>query len=130
MKFGGCILYVPDVRKTLRFYEEAFGLKQRFLSDDASFGDVDTGGAMLGFASLEQSRRNFDGGTLATDARAAPPAFEVSFETTDVAAAVARAKKAGATVLAAPQVKPWGQTVAFLRDPDGHLVEVSTPWSP
>lgn len=130
MKFSGAILYVPDVRRTLAFYERAFGLKTRFLSPDASFGDVHTGSLLLGFASLEQSRKNWRGGVRATDPAAAPPAFEIGIETEDVAGVVKRAADAGATVLAPPETKPWGQTVAFLKDPDGHVVEVATPWAP
>jgi catechol 2,3-dioxygenase-like lactoylglutathione lyase family enzyme len=130
MKFSGVILYVPDVRKTLAFYERAFGLKQRFLSDDASFGDVHTGSLLLGFASVEMSRKNWKGGVHVSDPKGAPPAFEIGIETDDVAGVVKRAADAGATVLAPPETKPWGQTVAFLKDPDGHVVEVATPWAP
>lgn len=130
MKFSGVILYVPDVRRTLAFYERAFGLKTRFLTPGGEFGDVHTGSLLLGFASIEQSGRNWAGGARTTDPAQAPPAFEIGIETDDVAGVVKRAVDAGATVLAAPEAKPWGQTVAFLRDPDGHVVEVATPWSP
>ena len=43
-----------------------------------------------------------------------------------MAAAYARAVEAGAAPLAEPAVKPWGQTVAYVRDPDGVLVELGT----
>ena len=32
-----------------------------------------------------------------------------------------------AASLAAPKTKPWGQTVAYVRCPDGTLVELCTP---
>ena len=130
MKLSGAILYVRDVRETLSFYERAFGLKRRFLSDDASFGDVETGGAVLGFASVAQSKKNFLGGVHGTDPDAAPPAFEVWLSTDDVEGAFRRAVAAGAIPLTKPEVKPWGQTVAFVRDDDGHVVEISSPWAP
>jgi uncharacterized glyoxalase superfamily protein PhnB len=47
--------------------------------------------------------------------------------TSDVPALFARAVKAGATVLSEPATKPWGQTVAYVRDKDDHLVELCTP---
>jgi len=47
--------------------------------------------------------------------------------TSDVPALYARAVKAGATAVSEPATKPWGQTVAYLRDKDGHLVELCTP---
>jgi len=38
-----------------------------------------------------------------------------------------RAVAAGATLLNPPKTKPWGQTVASVRCPDGTLVELCTP---
>lgn len=130
MKFSGAILYVPDVRKTLAFYERGFGLKTRFVTEGGEYGDVHTGSLILGFASVEQSKKNWKGGVRPTEPREAPPAFEIGIETEDVPGVVKRAQDAGATVLAPPETKPWGQTVAFLKDPDGHVIEVSTPWAP
>ena len=34
---------------------------------------------------------------------------------------------AGANLYAEPVEKPWGQTVAYLRDPNGILIELATP---
>ena len=44
-----------------------------------------------------------------------------------MAAAVTRAVQAGATLVQAPEAMPWGQTVAYVADPDGFLVELCTP---
>jgi uncharacterized glyoxalase superfamily protein PhnB len=57
----------------------------------------------------------------------APLGFELALVTPDVPALYARALKAGATAVSEPATKPWGQTVACLRDKDGHLVELCTP---
>ncbi len=40
-------------------------------------------------------------------------------------AAFEAAVNAGATKIAGPKVKPWGQTVAYVRDLDGVLVEIA-----
>jgi uncharacterized glyoxalase superfamily protein PhnB len=45
----------------------------------------------------------------------------------DVDAACGRAVSAGARLLQAPERKPWGQTVAFVRTPGGALVQLCTP---
>ncbi len=37
---------------------------------------------------------------------------------------------AGATELAKPQLRPWGQSVSYVRCPDGVLVELCTPIGP
>jgi len=52
---------------------------------------------------------------------------EIALVTKNLPVAFARAVKAGATVVSEPEVKPWGQTVAYLRDNSGHLVELCTP---
>jgi uncharacterized glyoxalase superfamily protein PhnB len=47
--------------------------------------------------------------------------------TPDVNGLYDRALKAGAASVTAPEVKPWGQTVAYVRDSNGFLVELCTP---
>ncbi|NRA89340.1 MAG: hypothetical protein HRU28_18575, partial [Rhizobiales bacterium] len=37
------------------------------------------------------------------------------------------ALKSGATPVSAPTEKPWGQTVSFVRDLNGCLVEIASP---
>ena len=51
----------------------------------------------------------------------------IALVTDDVEAAHATALTAGATELAPPKAMPWGQTVSFIRCPDGTLVELCTP---
>ena len=45
----------------------------------------------------------------------------------DPAAAFARAVENGASALAEPKEQPWGQVVAYVRDPFGTLVEIASP---
>ena len=56
-----------------------------------------------------------------------PLGMEIGLLTDDVAGACERAVAAGARLLRPATLKPWGQTVAYLRCPDGTLVEVCTP---
>jgi lactoylglutathione lyase len=37
-----------------------------------------------------------------------------------------RATSAGAVVVKAPEIKPWGQTTGYLRDCNGVIVELCT----
>jgi uncharacterized glyoxalase superfamily protein PhnB len=53
--------------------------------------------------------------------------MEIVLVTADVQAAHQRALAAGADELAAPQARPWGQVVFYLRCPDGLLVELCSP---
>ena len=50
--------------------------------------------------------------------------MEIALVTEDVHAAFGSALAAGAVEVAEPKAKPWGQTVAYVRDLDGALVEI------
>jgi len=56
-----------------------------------------------------------------------PLGFEIALLTADVAELFKRAVKAGAAPVSEPVTKPWGQTVAYVRDNNGFLVELCTP---
>jgi lactoylglutathione lyase len=128
VSLGYVVLYVKDVAATLAFYEEAFGLSRRFFNDDhgKAYGELETGTARLAFYNFALAKtqvKNF----VAASPDQAPLGFEIALVTLEVPALYDRALKAGATVVTAPETKPWGQTVACLRDKDGHLVELCTP---
>jgi catechol 2,3-dioxygenase-like lactoylglutathione lyase family enzyme len=132
VSLGYVVLYVKDVAATLAFYEEAFGLSRRFFNDDhgKAYGELDTGTARLAFYSFElanEHNEHLKQKVVATSPDKAPLGFEIALVTPEVPALYARAVKAGATAVSAPETKPWGQTVAYLRDKDGHLVGLGTP---
>ena len=129
VSLGYVIFYVKDVSASLAFYEEAFGLTRRFFNDDngKAYGELETGAARLAFASLELAKTTLKQEVVAASPDKAPLGVEIALVTPDVPALYARAVKAGATAVSAPEAKPWGQTVAYLRDKDGHLVELCTP---
>ncbi len=124
MQFGYTILYVEDVPQTIAFYEAAFGLQARFVHEAGDFGELETGATALAFSSL---RLMTELGKNPQRASAKAPSFEIAFTTPDVAAAVQRAVDAGALLVQAPEQMPWGQTVAYVADINGALVELCTP---
>ena len=126
MKLRWTIVYVPDVEATMAFYEKAFGLKRRFVSEEGGYGEMETGETRIGFAVHKNSEDAIAGGAIPIDSIDQPQAFEFGFATDDVAAAFKKAVDAGATPLTEPEVKPWGQTVAYIRDLNGMLVEFGT----
>jgi lactoylglutathione lyase len=127
MKFGYTILYVESVTASLAFYEAAFGFKTRFLHDSNMYGELETGETVLAFASFEMGEMNFDGEYLKPALKDKPFGIEIAFVTPDIDAAYAHAVKAGCLALKPPVEKPWGQTVAYVRTPDGTLIELCTP---
>ncbi|WP_373973738.1 VOC family protein [Chitinibacter sp. SCUT-21] len=127
MQFGYTIIYVPDVAASLGFFERAFGFSLRFLHESGEYGELETGATTLAFAHQQLANSHFAGGVLTGHASKQALGVEIALVTPDVAAAHQRAIDCGATPLAAPSQKPWGQTVSYLRCPDGTLVELCTP---
>jgi uncharacterized glyoxalase superfamily protein PhnB len=127
VKFGYAIIYVPDVGASLAFFERAFGLTRRFLHESGTYGELDTGGTTLAFAAHELGEANFGVPHVAAHSSRAPLGFEIALVTEDVSVAHQRAVSAGAASMAPPAVKPWGQTVSYVRCPDGTVVELCTP---
>lgn len=127
MKLGYTIVYVPDVAASLLFFEQAFGLKRRFLHEGGDYGELDTGETTLAFAALALGAAHFPGGFVAASQSAQPLGMEIALVTADVAAAHTQALASGAQELQAPEAKPWGQIVSYVRAPDGTLIELCTP---
>ena len=126
---GYTILYVEDVAASLAFYERAFGLSRRFLHDEdgKAYGELETGAARLAFASLKLVEAHLQGGVTVAGPDKAPLGFEIVLVTPEVQNLYDRAIRAGAAAVTPPETKPWGQTVAYVRDKDGFLVELCTP---
>ena len=124
MKFGYTILYVDDVAATLAFYGQAFDLPTRFLHDSGGYGELETGATALAFASRAMLREL---GKTPHPPSLGQPTGEIALVTDDVAAAVSRAVAAGATLVQPPKAMPWGQTIAYVGDVNGFLVELCTP---
>lgn len=129
MRFGYTIVYVDDVERSLAFFERAFGLARRFVAPGGGYGELETGATALAFADHTTARDSLGGDYVPAGASARPLGVEVGLVTDDVAAAVQRALAAGATLLKAPTAKPWGQVVAYVRAPDGTLVELCSATS-
>jgi lactoylglutathione lyase len=127
VRFGYTILYVRDVAASVEFYERAFRQPVRLLHESGQYAELETGPTTLAFAAHELASANVPGRPEAGSGEAPGDGFEVCFVTEDVEAAFSRAVEAGAEPVSEPQVKPWGQHAAYVRDPDGTLVEIASP---
>ena len=127
MKFGYAITYVSDVDGALSFFESAFGMNRRFMTEEKDYGELDTGSTVLAFASHELGASNLPGGYVSASDSDKPLGVELALVADDVPAAHAAALNNGALELRAPQTKPWGQTISYVRCPSGLLLELCTP---
>lgn len=80
----------------------------------------------MAFASHDLGRGNLPDGYIKAN-EGKPLGVEIALVTQDVEKAYAKAVHAGAMPLKAPLSKPWGQMVAYVRCPDGTLVEICSP---
>jgi uncharacterized glyoxalase superfamily protein PhnB len=128
MTLGWVIAYVEDPPAVSSFYQQTFGLRHDFASPEGSYAQLDTGTTKLAFASYALGEKNFENGVRRADTNGKPPPnVEIVLVHDDVDAAYKRALDAGCVSLAAPEDKPHGQRVGWVRDPFGNLIELATP---
>ncbi|MBD3788496.1 MAG: VOC family protein [Sphingomonadales bacterium] len=127
MIFRYTILYVEDVPATLAFFERAFDVPRGFLHESGDYAELATGATKLAFSSVALMRQL---GKSPSAPQIKAPSFEIAFETDDVAAALSRARAAGAQVVQELREEPWGQTTAYVSDPNGYLIELCSPVQP
>ena len=129
IKFGYTLFYVDDVETAILFYKTAFGFEAGFVDkENKQYGELISGETKLGFVS-HKTASNHGFAYEAASLSKSPFAIEVGFVTDDVQASFDKAVAAGAKPMSLPTLKPWGQTVAYVRDPNGFLIELCTSMS-
>jgi lactoylglutathione lyase len=123
MRLGYVILYVADVQATVHFYERAFGLSCRFIHESGAYAEMETGATALAFVDETMLSHPFRKNRIKVD----PAGIEVALVTETVEEAFNHAVKAGAIQVLRPEMKPWGQTVSYVQDNNGCLVEICSP---
>ncbi len=129
------IIYVKSVPTSLSFYKSAFNLSTRFCLPSNDYGEL----AIDGNTTLAFADEKFVGGNIGAASfrknrleEGSSAGAEISFVVDNengesVAGCVTQAVAAGATMVKEPETKPWGQTVAYVKDCNGFLVEICTP---
>jgi lactoylglutathione lyase len=125
MKLAQTILYVQDVDQAAAFYERVFRLARGEVNAEGVYIALKTGETTLAFADAAWVAANgIDFAPVRP--RAQPPGIEISL-VEDVEATYRAAIEAGASAWHEPVTKPWGQTISCVRDPNGFIVEISSP---
>lgn len=127
MKYAYTIIYVENVTETIQFYEQAFGFQRKFITPEKDYGELDTGGTTISFASLELGTSNFSKGIDKVDKTKKTIGIELAFTTEDIEVDFHNAIDHGAIIFEKIVQKPWGQKVGYLRDINGVLIEICTP---
>jgi lactoylglutathione lyase len=122
VRFGYTILYVRDVPASVEFYERAFGLERRLLHESGQYAEFETGSTALALAAQELAAES-----VRELAHKEPGGFEICLVDEDVEGTFSQAIEAGAEPVSEPEERPWGQRTAYVRDPDGTLIEIASP---
>jgi uncharacterized glyoxalase superfamily protein PhnB len=122
MRLGYIIIYVVDVPSTIYFYEKAFGIKLRFIHESNQYAEMETGQTTLAFANENFAMTSLQFRPNRQKEQAA--GAEIAFVVENVEGKFTHAVNSGAVEVVKPAQKPWGQTVSYVRDNNGFLVEI------
>jgi lactoylglutathione lyase len=115
VKLDYTILVVDDLDRAVAFYEQVVGFTLDHRSGPyAQFATGTTRFALYERAAMAETLGVGD-----------PPPFEIGCKVADIDTAYAELVAAGATPAVEPTDRPWGQRTAYVRDPDGHYVELA-----
>ena len=117
------VLIVEDLDRSVAFYTEALGIQLSHRS--GGYAQLITGPTRLALYTREAMSATLEQ-PLEPPARNAPGS-EIGFLVADVDAAYAEITLAGGEPVKPPTDRFWGQRTAYLRDPDGHLIELVQP---
>ena len=120
------ILYVDDVARSTRFWVDGLGfeLVYRFPSDgEPEFAYCRLGETGVGLSVYPAEERFAE----RPAEYGAADRFELCVYADDVDEAWEQLQRHGARPLAAPADQPWGERLAYLESPDGHLLHVTAP---
>ena len=127
MKYAYTIIYVENVIETIEFYEKAFGFSRKFMTPENDYGELISGETTISFASIALGKSNFKKEFRRITNSDKPIGVELAFTTENIEVDFLKAISFGATEFEPLTEKPWGQTVGYVLDNNGFLIEICTP---
>lgn len=116
--FAVCLL-VEDLAKSREFYEAKLGLKLN--SEEAGFVDYQLGESPLALFEKKSATAMFPAQFMSP-----PGGSVISLQVDDVTKTCLELQKRGVKIFEGPKNTSWGQTVAYLHDPDGYIIELTS----
>lgn len=115
------VLIVADLDRSLAFYVDLLGLPLGHRS--GPFAQLATGTTRVSLYQRDAMAETL--GRALRPPEPDAPGFELGFLVADCDRAYDELVNAGAEPAVAPTDRRWGQRTAYVRDPDGHLVELA-----
>jgi catechol 2,3-dioxygenase-like lactoylglutathione lyase family enzyme len=123
--FINTIVFVCDIAKSKRFYQNVIGLRVEREFDTVVFFEnhfvIHDGNALLKTIFNSLSSVNF---------RKGKKNIEIYFETDNIDVSYATVRSHGCKLIHGIEKQPWGQLVFRFYDPDGHIIEIGAAAKP
>jgi lactoylglutathione lyase len=118
--FAVCFL-VNDFQKSFDFYTKTLGLKIN--SSEGKFTNFKLGETELAIFGKDEAVSMFPENNMGSGGGAV-----IGFQTNDVSKTCEELESKGVKIFEGPKETPWGQKVAYFKDPDSNIWEVSEPF--
>jgi lactoylglutathione lyase len=115
------VLVVEDLDRAMHFYCDLLGMPLGHRS--GSFAQLATGTTRV--ALYERAAMAVTLGRELASPSTDAPGFELGFKVESCDTTYDELVSGGATPAVPPTDRAWGQRTAYVRDPDGHLVELA-----
>lgn len=118
-------LIVKDAAAAIAFYSEAYGAEEQYRLTDPETGKIGHADMKIGEGGFMLADEHPDFGALSPATIGGTP-VKLHLEVADADAVVARAERAGATVLRPVQEQMHGERSGMIADPFGHMWFIGT----
>lgn len=115
--FAVCIL-VDNLSASKDFYENKLGLELN--SEDTGFVDFKTSGTSVALFEKKHATAMFS-----TEHMKSGGGFVLAFKVEDINETCDRLVSKGVTIFEGPKETSWGQKVAYCKDPDSNIIEIT-----
>ncbi len=119
--YAVCLL-VEDFEKSLKFYKDVLGLKVKS-QEGNQFAGFELEGTELAIFQKDGATAMFPKEFMGTGG-----GVNIGFQINDIHQACEELTSRGVQIFEGPKTTPWGQKVAYFKDPDSNIWEVSEPF--
>lgn len=116
--YAVCLL-VKNLDDSLSFYKDKLGLEIN--SEDDGYVDFKIGSTLLAIFQKDKAEAMFPLQHMANGGGAV-----YAYQVEDVASACFELQSKGIEIFEGPKTMPWGQTVAYFKDPDNNIWELTS----